>query len=549
MTKSIELTGGYRLILNSSKDLNLPRLVAKVKKQVRLYSPFDILCPAYIDKNKELFYHGGGFNLFEKIPYPEAKGEIDIGQFPEIRDVEFSPLWAFIISDKAYRTLKPIPKFGFDIYRHADFCIRAQKAGFKISISPNWKFTHDETYIKTRQHKRFKTIMDKGQKAFVEKHGKYLDSKYRLPVVFQTHTGYPGGYCLHARSLLRSLLKKKIKIFYKFIGGSNDDEPDSGDFLVDDLKNDMGDMSLPQITLSTGLNCMSNSGKYKIGFTTTEVDGIPKNWVRVLNEMNEVWTTSEFAKTAMIASGVKKPIFNMREGVNPNYFHPGIKPFKNNTGKKFIFVSNFAWGRRKGIDVLFEAFSKEFSRDEDVALVMKVLPSHHDADIKKDMKNLYFREGGGQLHVWDAIFPEYWLGRLYTTGHCFVLPTRGEGFGIPLAEALSSGLPVIASGYSAHTEFLTKNGKPLPGVEFIKGKKAKFDGSDSVYYHGFNWFNPSVSHLRYLMRKVFNNYKKYRKDALESSEYIRKNWNWNISADLVIKRLKYIYQKKLKQNV
>ena len=72
----------------------------------------------------------------------------------------------------------------------------------------------------------------------------------------------------------------------------------------------------------------------------------------------------------------------------------------------------------------------------------------------------------------------------------------------------------------------------------IKGHIAKFDGSDSVYYHGFDWYQPSMSHLRKLMRKVYNNYEKYRADALKSSEYIRKEWNWDKSADLIIKKLK-----------
>ncbi len=423
--------------------------------------------------------------------------------------------------------------------------MKSRQLGYKILVSPEFKLTYKRAFFMQKDQKNWMIKFKRLQKWFEKKWGKTLDKEYRLPTVMHTHTGYPGGYCMHARELIKSLLKKKIKLYYKFIGGANDDEPDAEVFPVDDLKLNMGSHKLTQIVLSTGLNCFSNSGKYKIGFTTTEVSGIPDDWVRVLNEMDEVWTTSEYSKSSFINSGVKVPIFNMREGVNPDYFHPGIKPFPSNVGKDFLFISNFAWGRRKGVDVLFEAFSKEFSDKENVALVIKALPSYKGLNIKKEMSKLYHQANSAPIVVWDAIFPAYLLGQFYTAGHVFVFPTRGEGFGIPPAEALSCGLPVITSAHSAQTEYLTKNKKPLPGVEFIKGHIAKFDGSDSVYYHGFDWFQPSMSDLRKKMRKVYNNYKKYRADALESSKIIRKEWNWDNAADLVIKRLEII-EKKLK---
>jgi len=90
--------------------------------------------------------------------------------------------------------------------------------------------------------------------------------------------------------------------------------------------------------------------------------------------------------------------------------------------------------------------------------------------------------------------------------------------------------------------FLKKNGKPLPGVELIDYRIKKFDGSDSIYYHGFNWALPSITHLRRLMRKVYNNYQHYKEGAMQSSEYVRKEWSWEKSADLVIARLKQIYK-------
>jgi glycosyltransferase involved in cell wall biosynthesis len=46
------------------------------------------------------------------------------------------------------------------------------------------------------------------------------------------------------------------------------------------------------------------------------------------------------------------------------------------------------------------------------------------------------------------------LARLYRAADAFVLPTRGEGWGRPLLEAMVMGVPVIATNWSGHTEFM-----------------------------------------------------------------------------------------------
>ena len=542
---NLKLNDKYTLFVSPEIKEKPESVLSFFKKHISDCEPFDILTPVYLDSKGFIFYHGGGITPFEYLPHPEAQAEEIRNQYPKPREVDFSPLWAFVISNQALEKMGKVPEMDKNIYTHADFCVRALELNFKIKVCPDVKLTYTKVYTIARENKKWLGILKLSKKKFIEKHSKFLDSQYRLPVVFHSHTGFPGGYCLHSKALIKKLVQKKIRVHYKFVGGCNDDEPLADDFLVDDLRCDMGSMKLPQVVLSTGLNCFSNSGDYKIGFTTTEVDGVPKDWVKVLNEMNEIWTTSEFAKKGFKNSGVKPKIFNMQEGIDPEYFHPDVKPFENNVDRKFLFISNFAWGRRKGIEELFEAFSKEFSYKEDVALVIKALPSYHDMDIKKDMANLYHRSDSAPILVWDSILPSYLLSGFYTAGHCFVFPTRGEGFGLPPLEALACGIPVITTGYSGTMDYLIKDKKPLPGVELINYKIKKFDGSDSIYYHGFNWALPSVSHLRRLMRRVYNNYKFYKDGAMETSKYVRKEWSWDKKSELIIKRLEQL-EKELK---
>eukprot|EP00959_Pyramimonas_sp_CCMP1952_P109583 2292142-Pyramimonas_sp.AAC.1 len=51
----------------------------------------------------------------------------------------------------------------------------------------------------------------------------------------------------------------------------------------------------------------------------------------------------------------------------------------------------------------------------------------------------------------------------YAAADAFVLPTRGEGWGLPCVEAMAMAKAVITTNFSGATEYLTEdNAYPLP---------------------------------------------------------------------------------------
>lgn len=537
----LSIHGGFKLVCHPDIKGDKGLIGASLAQDLEGKPKDSLIAPIIFAPDKTIFFAGGDFLPYSHLPMPFKSNQLWVGQVPEVQEVPFIPLWCFLIPNHLYKILKPQSFFGDNVVRHAEFVMRAKQLGAKFFVTPKCHVVWPYAYKPRKGQKWFERTVRRDLRLFRHKWAKVLDAQYRLPIVLHTILTFGGGYNLHAANVADQLFKKRIRTYYMFIGGTNDDEGESDNPFVDDYKVRNPSMRYPQITICHGTNNFKNSGDYKIAFTTTEVDGIPGNWVKCLNEMDEIWATSNFAKKAFKDSGVVKPIFTMHEGVDPDLFHPGIAPFASPPKEKFRFFTNFAWGKRKGVDVLFKAFRQEFSKKEDVCLMVKVLKSYHGHKIKDELKLVYDRRGAAQVYIYDIEVQRYELARMYNMGHVFLWPSRGEGFGLPPLEALACGMPVIASNHSSHLEFLLKDGKPLPGVLLLEGKVALYDGGDSLYYPGFNWFNPSVADLRKKMRFALENYKKLKEQALETSQYVRNEWAWSKTQEAIVKRLEEVY--------
>jgi glycosyltransferase involved in cell wall biosynthesis len=355
--------------------------------------------------------------------------------------------------------------------------------------------------------------------------------KREATVFWHSQVGTPSGYAVSAREMILQLDALNVDVHLAYLYGTDWMDTQRDDHRIAAMRQRSKDLSLPQVVYSSGDLFCKNSGKYRIGYTMLEVSGIPEDWVLQANSMDEVWVPSTFNDETFLNSGVQKPIYVMPLGVNPDYFNPKIRSFR--PSPRYTFLSIFEWGERKAADVLLRAYHRAFSRKDDVLLMLKVMNNDPGVDVQKEIHKLGLPSDGPPVVIlYNQDLPVHQMGSLYRSADCFVLPTRGEGWGMPVIEAMACGLPVIATNWSAHTDFMNEEvAYPLNVAKLIPAE------AKCPYYKGFVWAQPDEEHLIHLMRHVYAERQEATATGVRASQHVLENWTWRHAAQKIKDRL------------
>jgi len=251
-----------------------------------------------------------------------------------------------------------------------------------------------------------------------------------------------------------------------------------------------------------------NLAKINIGLSAIlETNLCNKEWVTACNNMDAVIVPSQHAKEVLEMSGnLETELY-----VVPEWFFPEIieensadEYFKNynfGTDFNFLIVSQLTGQNtdtdRKNIFYTLKWFCEVFKDDPSVGIILKTnhgrgtsidrmltesLLKNVLSDIgKKDFPKIHFLHGN--------LTPSEMAG-LYSNKSvkAFVSLTRGEGFGLPLLESAAAGIPVIATNWSAHTEFLSMGRFLSINYDLIDVPESKIDGR--IFVNGIKWADP-----------------------------------------------------------
>jgi glycosyltransferase involved in cell wall biosynthesis len=164
----------------------------------------------------------------------------------------------------------------------------------------------------------------------------------------------------------------------------------------------------------------------------------------------------------------------------------------------------FDWSQRKGWPELVRGWAAAFRADDPVELIIKitriVVPL---IDVQRELVDA-IRAGGhdpgacAPITVMERDLSDREMAAFYRDADAFVLPTRGEGWGRPIVEAMASGLPVLVTNWSAPATYLTRsNGFPIEYELVPVPADYPLEA-----YHGQQWAVAHVDHLADTLRFV-----------------------------------------------
>jgi glycosyltransferase involved in cell wall biosynthesis len=229
-----------------------------------------------------------------------------------------------------------------------------------------------------------------------------------------------------------------------------------------------------------------------------EFGAIPVEWVQPLtNDVDEVWVPSGHVRGMYLRAGLEADrVHVVPNGVDLERFAPDGPAYDLDAppALRFLFVGG-AIGR-KGVDVLLAAWQQAFAGRDDVQLVIKDFGSdgvYRGAD-RSAVRAL--ADAGALVHL-DADLADEEMAALYRSCDVLVHPYRGEGFAMPVLEAMASGLPVIHTAGGPTDEFCP----PQAGWR-IRSRRLAMPGGrvDRFETVGEPWMlEPDVEHLAALL--------------------------------------------------
>lgn len=255
-----------------------------------------------------------------------------------------------------------------------------------------------------------------------------------------------------------------------------------------------------------------------------EESRFPSSWVDQFNLcLDGITCMSRHVKKVLQDSGVVVPIAVTGVGTD-HWLAIRAEHGLSWPGKTFRFLHVSSCFPRKGADALLAAFGRAFRASDDVSLIIKTFANPHN-EIEEQLKAR--RESDPDypdVHVlFDDLSAER-LKSLYMHCHVLVAPSRAEGYGLPLAEALLAGLPVITTDWSGQRDFCREEWCWLIDYRFSPAK-THFDLAASV------WVDPLVEDLAAKMREAAATTAEQRAaTAARGEAYLRQHHTWGAVA-------------------
>lgn len=252
-------------------------------------------------------------------------------------------------------------------------------------------------------------------------------------------------------------------------------------------------------TIARHLKSKGLKSRYRIGYWVWEQAQMPSCALGAFAHVDEVWVPSTFAYHA-IAPYAPVPVIIIPHAIDvaPSPVLDRAR-FGLPAGKLLVLVMYdfHSYQYRKNPQAAIAAFRQAAARRTDVVLVIKTINGQHHAPARQalqasvsDMDNvLFIDEFLTRQQTWDL------------QACCDILLSlhRAEGFGLAPAEMMHLGKPVIATGWSANTDFMT-SANSFP----VRYQLKALEQAVGVYPAGQPWAEADIDHAAHCLTRLLD---------------------------------------------
>ncbi|MBR4458168.1 MAG: glycosyltransferase family 4 protein [Clostridia bacterium] len=277
-------------------------------------------------------------------------------------------------------------------------------------------------------------------------------------------------------------------------------------------------------------------GRYTIGVWLWELEDIPAAWSASLPYVRELWAPSRFIADALrkvtdipvtvIPYGVEAP---QDERLNRADFGLPEDAFL-----VLVMYDANSYASRKNPEGAIEAFLRAFGTHPDRARLVIKINHPQKADLRR-IERLLGKDGPYILIRETMDKPR--LNRLIALCDVYLSLHRSEGFGLVMAEAMLLGVPTVATGWSANTEFMPEDCACLVGCSLVPVGEAYQYAAP-----GQRWADPDLYRAADALRRLMDDPEAARAMAARGQRYIREHLSPEVCARRIRERFDTILQ-------
>lgn len=273
---------------------------------------------------------------------------------------------------------------------------------------------------------------------------------------------------------------------------------------------------------------------YNVGIWLWELETIPGRWRPILEYVDELWAPSEFIAKAL-RKETDKPVTVIPYGIDVPCDRTVTRCSLGLPEDKFcvlVMYDSNSYASRKNPAAAIRAYAKAFG-GHSVAVHLVIKINHPKKEDVEFFERELGTQGGYTLITEQMEKPR--LNALIRLCDVFISLHRSEGFGLVMAEAMALGTPVVATNWSANTEFMTQETSCMVDYQLVPvGNQYQY--MDATH----RWAEADTEQAAGYLRRLYEDEAYYREKAEAGREWIATRFSPKKTAEKIRKRLEEI---------